>query len=67
MPILYFRIRFGKVALRCRDCRATAHTECKDLVPLPCVPTGNTPTLRGTSVSYLFHVYTILIYYIKLP
>ncbi|KAG7211007.1 hypothetical protein KM043_016375 [Ampulex compressa] len=43
------RIRFGKVALRCRDCRATAHSECKDLVPLPCVPTGNTPTLRGIS------------------
>ncbi|XP_078053130.1 rac GTPase activating protein tumbleweed [Augochlora pura] len=43
------RIRFGKVALKCRDCRATAHTECKDMVPLPCVPTGNTPTLRGTS------------------
>lgn len=43
------RIRFGKVALKCKDCRATAHMECKDLVPLPCVPTGNTPTLRGTS------------------
>ncbi|XP_034178181.1 rac GTPase activating protein tumbleweed [Osmia lignaria lignaria] len=43
------RIRFGKVALKCKDCRATAHTECKDLVPLPCIPTGNTPTLRGTS------------------
>ncbi|KAL6264775.1 hypothetical protein P5V15_004873 [Pogonomyrmex californicus] len=41
------RIRFGKVAQKCRDCRATAHTECKDLVPLPCIPTGNTPTLRG--------------------
>ncbi|CAK9812948.1 Rac GTPase-activating protein 1 [Anthophora plagiata] len=43
------RIRFGKVALKCKDCKATAHTECKDLVPLPCVPTGNTPTLRGIS------------------
>ncbi|XP_017880906.1 rac GTPase-activating protein 1-like [Ceratina calcarata] len=43
------RIRFGKVALKCKDCRATAHTECRDLVPLPCVPTGNTPTLRGSS------------------
>ncbi|XP_043269603.1 rac GTPase-activating protein 1-like [Venturia canescens] len=43
------RIRFGKVALKCRDCRATAHSECKDLVPLPCVPAGNTPTLRGIS------------------
>nr|XP_012222650.1 PREDICTED: LOW QUALITY PROTEIN: rac GTPase-activating protein 1-like [Linepithema humile] len=41
------RIRFGKIVQRCRECRATAHTECKDLVPLPCVPTGNTPTLRG--------------------
>ncbi|XP_015605276.1 rac GTPase-activating protein 1 [Cephus cinctus] len=43
------RIRFGKVALKCRDCRATTHSECKDLVPLPCVPAGNTPTLRGVS------------------
>lgn len=46
----FFRIRFGKVALRCRDCRATTHAECKDLVPLPCVPAGNTPTLRGGTV-----------------
>lgn len=43
------RIRFGRVAVKCRDCKATAHTECKDLVPLPCIPTGNTPTFRGTS------------------
>ncbi|XP_012282678.1 rac GTPase-activating protein 1 [Orussus abietinus] len=43
------RIRFGKAALKCRDCRATTHAECKDLVPLPCVPTGNTPTLRGAA------------------
>ncbi|XP_011874117.1 PREDICTED: rac GTPase-activating protein 1-like [Vollenhovia emeryi] len=41
------KIRFGKIVQKCRDCRAMAHTECKDLVPLPCVPTGNTPTLRG--------------------
>lgn len=43
------RIRFGKLALKCRDCRAVAHNECKDLVPLPCVPAGNTPILRGVS------------------
>ncbi|XP_076383998.1 rac GTPase-activating protein 1 [Megalopta genalis] len=43
------KIRFGKVALKCKDCKAAAHTECKDLVPLPCIPTGNTPTFRGTS------------------
>ncbi|XP_066583719.1 rac GTPase-activating protein 1 [Prorops nasuta] len=41
------RIRFGKVALKCKDCRTTSHSECKDLVPLPCVPAGNTPILRG--------------------
>ncbi|XP_025988190.1 rac GTPase-activating protein 1 [Solenopsis invicta] len=41
------KIRFGKIVQKCRDCRATAHIECKDLVPLPCVPMGNTPTLRG--------------------
>ncbi|XP_014475260.1 PREDICTED: rac GTPase-activating protein 1-like [Dinoponera quadriceps] len=40
-------IRFGKIVQRCKDCRVMAHTECKNLVPLPCVPTGNTPTLRG--------------------
>ncbi|KAK0076555.1 hypothetical protein PV325_005196 [Microctonus aethiopoides] len=43
------RIRFGKLALKCRDCRAISHTECKDFLPLPCVPAGNTPVLRGIS------------------
>nr|XP_045583871.1 rac GTPase-activating protein 1-like [Procambarus clarkii] len=41
------RIRFGKVALKCRDCRATCHPECRESVPLPCVPTANTPTAKG--------------------
>ncbi|XP_069683890.1 rac GTPase-activating protein 1 [Periplaneta americana] len=41
------RMKFGKVAVRCRDCRASCHPECKDQVPLPCVPVGNTPTRRG--------------------
>ncbi|XP_034950890.1 rac GTPase-activating protein 1-like [Chelonus insularis] len=43
------KIRFGKLALKCRDCKAVSHTECKDLVPLPCIPAGNTPILRGAS------------------
>ncbi|XP_014211402.1 rac GTPase-activating protein 1-like isoform X2 [Copidosoma floridanum] len=43
------RIRFGKAAVKCIDCRAVCHYKCKELVPLPCVPTGNTPTLRGVS------------------
>lgn len=42
-----FRMKFGKVALKCRDCRASCHPECKEQVPLPCVPVGNTPTCRG--------------------
>ncbi|XP_069957959.1 rac GTPase-activating protein 1 isoform X3 [Cherax quadricarinatus] len=41
------RIKFGKVALKCRDCRATCHPECRESVPLPCVPTANTPTAKG--------------------
>lgn len=41
------RIKFGKIALKCRDCRATCHPECRESVPLPCVPTANTPTTKG--------------------
>lgn len=41
-------IKFYKQALKCQDCRATCHPECKDKVPLPCVPTTHTPTGKGT-------------------
>ncbi|XP_042207186.1 rac GTPase-activating protein 1-like isoform X2 [Homarus americanus] len=41
------RVKFGKVALKCRDCRATCHPECRESVPLPCIPTANTPTAKG--------------------
>ncbi|XP_013780451.2 rac GTPase-activating protein 1-like [Limulus polyphemus] len=41
------RIRFYKQAMKCQDCRATCHPECKDQVPLPCVPTTHTPTNKG--------------------
>lgn len=51
--IIIDRIRFGNTVQKCEDCRAVAHPECKDLVPLPCVPTGNTPTLRGVPVSII--------------
>ncbi len=47
LKIVFFqcgkRIRFGKVAMKCKDCRATAHPDCKDQVPLPCVPSQQTP------------------------
>ncbi|KRT82480.1 C1 domain containing protein, partial [Oryctes borbonicus] len=43
------RIRFGKTALKCRDCRAMCHPECKNNLPLPCVPSVNTPTQRNAT------------------
>ncbi|XP_061203148.1 rac GTPase-activating protein 1 [Neopsephotus bourkii] len=39
------RVKFGKIALKCRDCRVVAHPECRDRCPLPCIP-----TLTGTPV-----------------
>ncbi|XP_028401138.1 rac GTPase-activating protein 1-like [Dendronephthya gigantea] len=36
-------IRFAKMALKCRDCRAICHTDCKKLVPVPCIPVKRTP------------------------
>jgi len=44
------RIKFGKVCYKCRECRAISHPECRDQVPLPCVPTGSaqkTPSKPG--------------------
>nr|XP_045009429.1 rac GTPase-activating protein 1 isoform X4 [Jaculus jaculus] len=39
------RIKFGKLSLKCRDCRLVSHQECRDRCPLPCIP-----TLIGTPV-----------------
>lgn len=36
-------IKFARVALKCKDCRAICHTECKKLVPVPCIPVKRTP------------------------
>ncbi|KAM9829775.1 rac GTPase-activating protein 1 [Syngnathus typhle] len=45
------RIKFGKIALRCCDCRVVAHPECRDRCPLPCIPNiGNTPVKFGEGV-----------------
>lgn len=38
------RIKFGKAALKCKDCRAACHQDCRDQVPLPCIATVGTPT-----------------------
>ncbi|XP_068068603.1 rac GTPase-activating protein 1 isoform X2 [Anomalospiza imberbis] len=37
------RVKFGKISLKCRDCRVVAHPECRERCPLPCIP-----TLTGT-------------------
>uniref|UniRef100_A0ABM5FNL6 Rac GTPase-activating protein 1 isoform X1 n=2 Tax=Pogona vitticeps TaxID=103695 RepID=A0ABM5FNL6_9SAUR len=39
------RIKFGKLSLKCRDCRVVTHPECRERCPLPCIP-----TLAGTPV-----------------
>ncbi|XP_063300903.1 rac GTPase-activating protein 1 [Pelobates fuscus] len=42
------KIKFGKLSLKCRDCRVVSHPECRDRCPLPCIPTsGSTPMRNG--------------------
>ncbi|XP_053313726.1 rac GTPase-activating protein 1 [Spea bombifrons] len=42
------RIKFGKISLKCRDCRVVSHPECRDRCPLPCIPSsGGTPMRIG--------------------
>ncbi|XP_056130825.1 rac GTPase-activating protein 1 [Lampris incognitus] len=42
------RIKFGKVSLKCRDCRVVAHPDCCERCPLPCIPNfGGTPVKIG--------------------
>uniref|UniRef100_UPI0037E9ACEC rac GTPase-activating protein 1 n=1 Tax=Semicossyphus pulcher TaxID=241346 RepID=UPI0037E9ACEC len=45
------RIKFGKLSLKCRDCRVVSHLECRDRCPLPCIPNlGATPVKIGEGV-----------------
>lgn len=41
------RIRFGKTALKCKDCRSVCHLECREQLPLPCIPVINTPSNKN--------------------
>nr|XP_061814341.1 rac GTPase-activating protein 1-like [Nerophis lumbriciformis] len=44
------RTKFGKLYLRCQDCRIVSHPECRDGCPLPCNPvTINTPIRTAES------------------
>ncbi|KAI1284841.1 Rac GTPase-activating protein 1 [Halotydeus destructor] len=41
-------IGFLSTCYKCRECRATCHTDCKDKAPVPCVPYVQNQTNRGT-------------------
>ncbi|XP_046462589.1 rac GTPase-activating protein 1-like isoform X1 [Daphnia pulex] len=41
------RIKFGKLAFKCSDCRATCHVDCKTRMPQICVPTTQASISRG--------------------
>ncbi|CAG9859856.1 unnamed protein product [Phyllotreta striolata] len=48
-------IRFGKTALKCKECRLMCHPDCMPLMPLPCIPAMNTPSSKkftGTVADY---------------
>ncbi|XP_075758184.1 rac GTPase-activating protein 1 [Pelodiscus sinensis] len=50
------RIKFGKLSLKCRDCRVVTHPECRDRCPLPCIPTLTGTPLRvgeGTLMDFV--------------
>jgi len=48
------KLKWGKTAYKCRDCRAVAHPECKDQVPLPCISVGSVKaTTPGKAVHTL--------------
>lgn len=48
------KIGFGRMVFKCLDCNAISHPECRDKIPLPCIPMG-TPTKKmgnGTISDY---------------
>ncbi|XP_060898119.1 rac GTPase-activating protein 1-like [Labrus mixtus] len=42
------RTKFGKMVLRCQDCRVVTHPECRDRCPLPCNPTAVSTPLKNS-------------------
>ncbi|XP_070701802.1 rac GTPase-activating protein 1-like [Pempheris klunzingeri] len=41
------RTKFGKMFLRCQDCRVVTHPECRDCCPLPCIPPAVSTPIRN--------------------
>ncbi|KAF1391382.1 hypothetical protein PFLUV_G00041540 [Perca fluviatilis] len=42
------RTKFGKMYLRCQDCKIVTHPECRDCCPLPCNPTAVGTPIKNT-------------------
>uniref|UniRef100_A0A7N8YRD0 Rac GTPase-activating protein 1 n=1 Tax=Mastacembelus armatus TaxID=205130 RepID=A0A7N8YRD0_9TELE len=45
------RTKFGKVYLRCQDCRVVTHPECRERCPLPCNPTAVGTPIKNTEAT----------------
>uniref|UniRef100_A0A4W6BXX5 Rac GTPase-activating protein 1 n=1 Tax=Lates calcarifer TaxID=8187 RepID=A0A4W6BXX5_LATCA len=45
------RTKFGKMYLRCQDCRVVTHPECRERCPLPCNPTAVNTPLKNTEAT----------------
>lgn len=48
------RIKFGKISLKCRDCRVVAHPECRERCPLPCIPSMTGTPVKSGEVTNLY-------------
>lgn len=59
------RIRFGKTAVKCKECRGVCHVECKEKLPLPCIPLLNTPNGRNGLVSLVRNLLASIFLYHK--
>lgn len=45
------RTKFGKVYLRCQDCRIVTHPECRERCPLPCNPTAVSTPIKNSETT----------------
>uniref|UniRef100_A0A674MCB1 Rac GTPase-activating protein 1 n=1 Tax=Takifugu rubripes TaxID=31033 RepID=A0A674MCB1_TAKRU len=45
------RTKFGKMCLRCQDCRVVTHPECRDRCPMPCNPIAISTPMKTTEVT----------------
>lgn len=65
------KTRFGKMYLRCQDCRVVSHPECRDRCPMPCNPTAVSTPINNAEVqlshclmtcfhSIIFHYFLLL-------